>query len=276
MSLPAQASGHLPKAALDEMESQIMAETDYVREADHIELFKAGLKPLDFVVVPDVYRDYSTDRVLTMSVVPGQHLDAFLAKHPSQQLRNVVGSRLLELFYFQVLILETLHADPHWGNYLFAGDGTIGLIDFGCVKQLGAEVVRRLRKSFLYPGRTDSPEFQQIVQEQFATPGKRLAPGTRRAIIDFSERFYRKVYPPDPKDAERPFDFSDPGFLRDYLRAASNLTRAKGTTPQFIFLARAEIGLYTTLHRLRARVPTSAILRRLLTASGKQDRAVHS
>jgi hypothetical protein len=28
MSLPAQASGHLPKAALDEMESQIVAETE--------------------------------------------------------------------------------------------------------------------------------------------------------------------------------------------------------------------------------------------------------
>ena len=116
ITLPAQASGHLQKAVLDEMESQIVAETDYVREADHIEFFKAALKPLEFVVVPDVYRDCSTDRVLTMSVVAGQHMDAFLAKHPSQRLRDLVGSRLLELFTFQMLILEVLHADPHWGN----------------------------------------------------------------------------------------------------------------------------------------------------------------
>jgi predicted unusual protein kinase regulating ubiquinone biosynthesis (AarF/ABC1/UbiB family) len=114
ITLPARASGHLPKATLDEMESQIVAETDYVREADHIEFFRAALKPLDFVVVPDVYRDCSTDRVLTMSVVAGQHLDAFPAKHPSQRLRDLVGSRLLELFTFQLLILEVLHADPHW------------------------------------------------------------------------------------------------------------------------------------------------------------------
>ena len=40
---------------------------------------------------------------------------------------------------------------------------------------------------------------------------------------------------------------------------------AKGSAPHDIFLARAEIGLYTTLHRLKARVRTSAILRRLLT-----------
>jgi predicted unusual protein kinase regulating ubiquinone biosynthesis (AarF/ABC1/UbiB family) len=269
MSLPAQASGHLSKAALDEMESQILGETDYIREADHIEFFKAGLKPLEFVAVPDVYRDCSTDRILTMSVVPGQHLDAFLAKHPTQQLRNTVGSRLLELFYFQVLILETLHADPHWGNYLFGDDGTIGLVDFGCVKRLGPDVVGRLRKSFLYPGRSDSPEFQQIVQAQFAAPGEKLGSSTRRAIREFADHFYKKVYPPDPRMADRPFDFSDAAFLRAYLRAAGNLTRARGVAPHFIFLARAEIGLYTTLHRLRACVPTSPILRRLLAASRK-------
>jgi predicted unusual protein kinase regulating ubiquinone biosynthesis (AarF/ABC1/UbiB family) len=272
VTLPAQASGYLPKAVLDEMESQIVAETDYVREADHIEFFKTSLKPLAFVVVPDVYRDCSTDRVLTMSVVPGQHLDAFLATHPSQRLRDLVGSRLLELFTFQLLILETLHADPHWGNYLFNDDGIIGPVDFGCVKALGPGVVGRLRQSILYPGRFDSPEFQRMVQEQFGGPDKTLTPGAQRAVADFALRFYRKVYPPDPKDAERAFDFSDPGFLRDFLRAAGKLTRAKGAAnPEYVFMVRAEVGLYTTLHRLKARVHTSAIVRRLLTASRQQD-----
>lgn len=137
-------------------------------------------------------------------------------------------------------------------------------MDFGCVKRLGPDVVARLRRSFLYAGRTDSPEFQRIVHEQFAAPGKTLAPATRRAIGNFTDRFYRKVYPPDPKDADRPFDFSDGAFLRDYMAAAGDLFRARGTAPHDVFLARAEIGLYATLHRLRARVPTSAIVRRLL------------
>jgi predicted unusual protein kinase regulating ubiquinone biosynthesis (AarF/ABC1/UbiB family) len=267
VSLPAQASGHLTKAALDEMESQILAETDYVREAGQIELFRAGLKPLAFVTVPEVYRDYSTERILTMSVVPGQHLDAFLAKHPSQRLRDTVGSRLVELFYFQVLVLQTLHVDPHWGNYLFNDEGTIGLVDFGCVKRLGPDIAGLLRKSFLYDGPTDSPEYRQVVQEQFGSPGKKLASGTHRAVANFTERFYRKVYPPGPKDAGRPFDFSSASFLRDYMRAMVTLTRAKGSPAHFIFLARAESGLYSTLHRLKARVHTSAILRRLMAES---------
>jgi hypothetical protein len=272
LTLPAQASGYLPKAVLDEAESQIVAETDYVREAGHVEYFKRSLKPLAFVVVPDVHRACSTDRVLTMSVVPGRHLDAFLATHPSQRLRDLVGSRLLELFTFQLLILETLHADPHWGNYLFSDDGTIGLVDFGCVKRLGPEVVGRLRQSMLYPGQFVSTEFRRIVQAQFGRQGKTLTPGAQRAIADFALRFYRKVYPPDPKGAERPFDFADPGFLGDFLRASGKLARARaGANPEYVFMVRAEVGLYTTLHRLKARVHTSAILRRLLTASRPKD-----
>jgi predicted unusual protein kinase regulating ubiquinone biosynthesis (AarF/ABC1/UbiB family) len=271
ISMPVQASGHLPKAALDEMESQILAETDYVREADHIDFFRANLTPLSFVAVPRVYRDCSSDRILTMSIVQGQHLEAFLARRPPQRLRDAIGSRLLELFYFQLVIVETIHADPHWGNYLFNDDGTIGLVDFGCVKRLGPEIAGPLRKSFLYPGPVDSREFQQLMHTQFGRPGHRLAPATQRAITALGERFYRRVYPPDPKDDDRLFDFSDAGILRDYVRLVTKLTRAKGVAPHYIFLSRAEIGLYTTLHRLGARVRTSAILRRLLRAQLLRD-----
>src|SRR5467141_2870705 len=56
VSKPAQASGHIPKAAIDEMEQQILAETDYVREADNIEFFQRTLKPLSFAKVPCVFR----------------------------------------------------------------------------------------------------------------------------------------------------------------------------------------------------------------------------
>ena len=48
------------------------------------------------------------------------------------------------------------------------------------------------------------------------------------------------------------------------MRESAKLLRAKGMLPDYIFVARAEIGLYTTLHRLKARVPMSAIVRRYL------------
>src|SRR5436189_1801014 len=84
VSKPAQASGHIPKTAIDEMEEQILAETDYRREADNIEFFQQKLAPLTFVKVPSVLRGCSSDKVLTMSLMLGRHLEEFLAQRPSQ------------------------------------------------------------------------------------------------------------------------------------------------------------------------------------------------
>src|ERR1051326_5598467 len=145
LTRPAQASGHLPKSAIDEVEQQIIAETDYRKEADNMEFFHQGLAPLRFVEVPRVLREYSSDRVLTMSLMKGQHLDDFLARRPSQKLRDLLGERLFDLFYFQVLEVGAVHADPHWGNYLFTNDARISLVDFGCAKYMSKSTVGYLR-----------------------------------------------------------------------------------------------------------------------------------
>ena len=264
LSKPAQASGHIPKSAIDEMQQQIVAETDYRREAENIEFFAERLAPLDFVEVPRVFRSYSSDKVLTMSLMTGSHLEDFLAKRPSQKLRNQLGAHLFELFYFQLLTLEAFHADPHWGNYLFNDNAHISLVDFGCVKYINPESVDYLRSIFLYPGSTGSVDFQRLLENHYKKAGVKLLPTARRALIGFAENFYRKVYPPKPE--KKLFDFGDAAFLRDFLRESTNLVRTKGMLTEFILMGRAEMGLYQTLHRLKARVPTSEIVRKYLPA----------
>ena len=262
VSLPAKLSKVLSTELLEELEREIVAETDYVREADNIEFFATGLQPLGFVSVPAVYRDLSAERVLTMSRLKGEHLDDVLARGPSPETRDRMGTNLLELYYFQLLHMKAFHADPHWGNYLFHDDGSIGMVDFGCVKYVPPRFVENLRKIFLYPGPRDSEEFRALLAERYSLYGKRLGDATMRALVQFSERFYGRVYPPD--DDERAFDFSDAEFLRDYAAESLRLTRAGGALPEYVFLARAEAGLYQTLHRLGARVRTSQVVRRYL------------
>jgi len=262
-SKPAQASGHIPKSAIDEIEEQIIAETDYLREAENIDFLADRLAPLSFVKVPRVLREYSSDKVLTMSLMTGRHLEDFLAQRPSQKLRNQLGTHLFELFYFQVLKIEALHADPHWGNYLFSDNAGVSLMDFGCVKYLSRESVAYLRNAFLYPGAIDSADFRRILETYYDQVGEKLLPAARRALVRFAENFYRKVYPPEPEKRQL-FDFGDAAFLHDYLRESKNLLRTKGVLTEFIFMGRAEMGLYQTLHRLKARVPTSEIVRKYL------------
>lgn len=267
VSKPAQATGHVPKGTLDELQEQILAETDYKREADNIDLFRERLAPLPFVTVPRVFREYSSDQVLTMSHVEGDHLDEFLRRRPSQKLRDQIGERLFELFYFQLLHIEAFHADPNSGNYFFRNDGTIGLVDFGCVKYLSPAFVASMRELYLYPGARDSAHFRALLDKRHALFGAKLRPAARDALVKFTENFYRIVYPPEPsRDAER-HDFSDGAAMRLYMREAQNLARSKGAMPEYTLLARGEVGLYHTLTKLGACVHTSRIVRRNLESS---------
>jgi predicted unusual protein kinase regulating ubiquinone biosynthesis (AarF/ABC1/UbiB family) len=262
VSLPAQLSSHLPIDTLDEMQRQFERETDYEQEADNLDFFAKHLKPLKFVSVPSVIRKLSTRHILTMSKLTGMHLETFLAKKPSQMLRDKIGSHLIELFYFQILRLGRFHADPHWGNYLLRSDGTLGMVDFGCVKTLQPDFVAELRFLYLYPGPRDHGEFVCRLQDRYRLFGKKLTPKTRDAHIRFAENFYRRVYPPEREREWDPIDFGDPKWVKMYLRESGKLSNSRGTLPEYLFLARAELGLYQTLHKLGARTATSGFVRR--------------
>jgi hypothetical protein len=121
-----------------------------------------------------------------------------------------------------------------------------------------------LRKVFLYNGPRDAPEFRRLLDERYGGRGVRLSQSAHKALADISLNFYNKVYPPSVETDATPFDFGNAAFLKDYLRETMKVGRAKGALPEYVFLGRAESGMYQTLHRLKARVHTSALVRKYL------------
>lgn len=120
---------------MEEVESKLLEETDYELEVRRgIEISEACSKGLDNVVFPHYYPALSSKRIITMDWLEGQHLKEFLATNPSQEVRNKIGQSLWDFYEYQIHTLRQLHADPHPGNFLMRADGTMGIIDFGCVK----------------------------------------------------------------------------------------------------------------------------------------------
>jgi predicted unusual protein kinase regulating ubiquinone biosynthesis (AarF/ABC1/UbiB family) len=93
------------------------------------------MSQMDGLTIPRTHPSHCTARVLTMDRLVGESADDFVA-HASDAARQRAGDIIANTFYDMVYRLRTLHADPHGGNYLFRPDGTVGLIDFGCVKRL--------------------------------------------------------------------------------------------------------------------------------------------
>lgn len=126
--------GSMPdlRRASQELTERISEELDYRHEAANITAFAELYRDHPFIRIPDVVLEASADRVLTMTYLDG--LDWADALAADQDLKNCwaeVISRMLTGSYRHA---NLFHADPHPGNYRFGPDGTVGFVDFGCVK----------------------------------------------------------------------------------------------------------------------------------------------
>ncbi len=120
-------------AIFDEIRARLEEELDYLQEAANIHLFSQLLADTPGVRVPMVHPGWSTERVLTMDRLPGVGIERFL-EESTPQARQHAGHTIADLLFTSIFRNRALHADPHPGNYLFEADGTVGLLDFGCVK----------------------------------------------------------------------------------------------------------------------------------------------
>ena len=256
-ALPARVSGHISDAMLTEIEEGILRETDYLNEGRNIEFFAKSLKPLAYVHVPEVHWGSTSERVLTMSHVPGEPLAEFIAAKPSQALRDLVGFRLLNLFSFQMHSVHAIHADPHPGNYLIQRDGSVGIVDFGCVKQFSDDSIELMRlfreRGWLHPDQ--SRRMMVLISGQ---PKLKNPSGARRLLAG-AVGIYEILFPRLTGSAASVVDFGDPKILNKMTRIWEDSMRSKIINPEFAFYTRAELGLYNLLHQLQARVDTSKI-----------------
>jgi hypothetical protein len=125
-----------------EVGDMLRQELDYRQEAAAIKKFAGLTRDWPGVALPEVIAELSGDRILTMTWVEGETIAAARSWPPEE--RREVARTLLRLFFTGCLQWGWLHADPHPGNYRFTragGRAVVGLLDFGCVKQLDGAAV---------------------------------------------------------------------------------------------------------------------------------------
>jgi hypothetical protein len=258
--LPGRVTGHLPTAMLDEVARGLLEETDYIREAANLDYFRKGLAGLDFVTVPRVHRELSSDRVLTMSFVEGESLNDWLKRKPSQALRDLLGARLCEAYETQLQRLRVVHADQHPGNFLFQPDGRFGLVDFGCVKRVNFDIIefRRFQEERGWlESEAAERRFLSIIYGE-AVPYHRA-----RKILPLMEELL-DVYRPQGS-AEFVVDFRNHRQQSRVVEIQGRMTRLilrhKLHNPDVIYVARADMGLWHLLGKIGATVNVSEICR---------------
>ena len=182
-------------------------ETDYLEEAARLQKARTLFVEADRIVVPRVFAELSTARVLTTEYLDGVHIGQFLASHPTPALRNSYGERILRISYRMLYAGRRVYADPHPGNYLFLKDGRLGLIDFGCCREFTPEEWDYFCQVH------DSPRSAEHLREALRRGMELLGgPSPRPGQLKFAEDFCRWVWEPGTFDGD--FDFGDEEYLR--------------------------------------------------------------
>jgi predicted unusual protein kinase regulating ubiquinone biosynthesis (AarF/ABC1/UbiB family) len=240
-----------------EVEERLLEETDYELEVRRSIEFSNACANLNNIVFPTYYPELSGKRIITMDWLEGKHLREFLATNPSQQLRNKIGQALWDFYNFQQHELRAVHADPHPGNFMITADDKLGVIDFGCIKEMPDD--------FYYPffSLTSTNLFDNKAETIKAFRKlEMILPNDTPAQIEFYYTIYKQMISLFAKPyMSATFDFGKAAFFDELfgfgekVSKMSEFKQARGVK-HFIYVNRTNFGLYNILHELNAEVKT--------------------
>ena len=240
-----------------EVEGKLIEETNYILEVQQSKEIAQKCAHIPNLKFPKYYEELSSERIITMDYMVGEHLSEFTAQNTSQEDADKLGQALWDFFMFQMHTLKKVHADPHPGNFLVSEEAQLIALDFGCMKVI--------------PDEFYVPYFELADEEKINDPKyfvKKLyqleilrEDDTPKEVAFFTEMFHEMLSLfTQPLQADV-FDFSDGAFfgkiteLGERYAKSSELRKMnanRGST-HFIYINRTFFGLYNLMFDLKAK-----------------------
>ncbi len=242
-----------PAIRTDEIHAEITMrlreELDYRREAKHAALYRHMLREEPNVHVAEVVPSHSTDRLLTMEWLQGGPLLDW--KTHSQEEKDALAINMFRAWYVPFYRYGVIHGDPHLGNYTVRTDGSVNLMDFGCVRMFPPRFVRGSIE--LYRALMANDEARAVAAyEDWGFSG------LSREMIQVLNRWAAFLYGPLMDDRPRRLtEGMAGGYGREMAQNVfGELRKMGGVRPprEFVFMDRAAIGLGAVFIHLRASI----------------------
>lgn len=243
-----------------EVEARLLEETDYELELRRSVEISTACSQLRDLFFPKYYPELSSRFILSMDWIPGLHLNEFLTGNPSQEIRDRAGQALWDFYEFQIHTLRQVHADPHPGNFLLQPDGRVGVIDFGCIK----EIPERFYHPYFSLINPDSVREEKSTIKLFEELEFLHSSDSTEERKFFLPLFLRMIALLGQPFQEQHFDFgNDEYFNRIYgfaeeLAAMPEVRKSKKArgSKDGLYINRTYFGLYSLLNQLKAKVRT--------------------
>ncbi|XP_055144597.1 aarF domain-containing protein kinase 1 isoform X5 [Symphalangus syndactylus] len=129
---------------VDEAKKNLPLELDFLNEGRNAEKVSQMLKHFDFLKVPRIHWDLSTERVLLMEFVDGGQVNDRDYMEKNKIDVNEISRHLGKMYSEMIFVNGFVHCDPHPGNVLVrkhpgTGKAEIVLLDHGLYQVLTEE-----------------------------------------------------------------------------------------------------------------------------------------
>jgi len=240
-----------PSEIYKELAERLREELDYDREARHMRFYAKVLAKEAGVYVPKLVPELSTGRLLTMTWLEGAPLMDFIARTADVEQRNRVATNMFRAWYVPFYYYGVIHGDPHLGNYTVREDGTINLLDYGCVRMFPAPFVKGVIDLYHSFERND-PALAVAAYESWGFTN------LSKEVLGALNIWARFLYAPLLEDKPQPIADGDNGAFGAKVvgQVHSALRRLGGVRPprEFVLMDRAAIGLGSVFMHLKAEI----------------------
>ena len=244
-----------------EVEDKLMEEMDYVLELRQGMNIAQACSAIPNLKFPVYYPRWSSEKILTMDWMEGQHLSEFTPKNNDEALGSQLGQALWDFYMFQIHGLKQVHADPHPGNFLIDNKGNLIAIDFGCIKHIPEDFYIPYFE-LARPEVIDNPELFRDKLYELEILRKDDSPQEVTYFTGLFHQLLTLFTKPFHGDF---FDFSDEEFfsqiasMGEEFSKDTQLRKMNGNrgSKHFLYINRTFFGLYNLLHDLKAKVHTN-------------------
>lgn len=231
----------------EEIKARLWEELDYELEAKHIALYEYILRDEPLIRLPRVLSHLSTQRLLTMTWLEGKPLKSL--ENLSQEECNRLAKNVFRAWYKPFYHYGVIHGDPHLGNYTFASDGTLNLLDLGCVRKFSATFVKGVVDLYYAMLQQDT----DLAVSAYESWGfKDLS----KELIEVLNLWANLLYEPLLEDRIRPIQANNRGTYGREIASQvhTKLRELGGVCPprEFVFMDRAAVGVGSVFMHLKA------------------------
>ncbi len=239
---------------ISEARERFLEECDYRVEARAQAEFGRLFSGHGTLLVPQVFGELSTQRVLTTEYVDGRSFEEFLDSDPELSSRDRLGQALFDFYVGSLFKHGVYNCDPHPGNYLFLDGDRVAMLDYGCTRRFEPDFIQKLARLVLAVHDDDRAVLAQALR------GLDIASDSPE-LFETARALMRAYLGPTLEAGVRPIELGGTISMRQALASKRQLMKLH-LPGEFLFLFRIRFGLLSVLARLQARADWADLERR--------------